>query len=323
MDDVLKKTERLIEIWIILRNSPLRFTTRNLAERFGVNVKTIYRDLDTLDVELRVPIQKQGTKWGIDESYFLPPIRFSVPEALNIFLAARLMLNYSHRYDPTIEATFIKLKAVLPPPLSKQVQKTLDWMEKQPRNERYLSTLAKLAEAWVSQKRAKITYRSLPAEKATGRIIEPYFIEPAAAGHASYVIAYCRYKKTVRIFKIERIESIEVTSEPYEIPPDFDANEYFSPALGIVVEGEAQTIKLRVSDPQLVRIMEETIWHPSQRVERQSDGSATMTLEVSDTVELYSWILGWGEMVEVLEPAAVRQGIIETAEAMLDIYKAK
>ena len=165
MDDMLKKTERLIEIWILLLNSPFRFTTRSLAEKFSVNVKTIYRDLDTLDVELRVPIQKQGTKWGIDESHFLPPIRFSVPEALNIFLAARLMLNYSHRYDPNIASTFLKLNSVVPPPLREQVQKTLDWMAKQPRNERYLSTLAKLAEAWVSQKQIKITYRSLPAER--------------------------------------------------------------------------------------------------------------------------------------------------------------
>lgn len=39
------------------------------------------------------------------------------------------------------------------------------------------------------------------------------------------------------------------------------------------------------------------------------------------TVELCSWILGWGEKVEVLEPAELRQNIINTAKAMLDVYK--
>ena len=49
-----------------------------------------------------------------------------------------------------------------------------------------------------------------------------------------------------------------------------------------------------------MRIMEETIWHPSQVLERQKDGSMIMTLSVTDTVDLFSWILGWGEKVEVL-----------------------
>ena len=323
MDDRLKKTERLMNIWLLLLNNPSGYTAKELAGRFGVNERTIYRDFTTLGVDLTVPVYDDKKRWKIDEKHFLPPIRFTLPEALNIFLSARLMLNYSHRYDPNIASTFLKLNAVVPPPLREQVQKTLDWMEKQPRNESYLSTLAKLAEAWVSQKQIKITYRSLPAEKATERIIEPYFIEPAAAGHASYVIAYCLYKKTVRIFKIERIESAEMTSEHYTIPADFDANEFFGSSWGIVVEGEAKTVRLRIREPEIMRIMEETIWHPSQVLEKQKDGSMIMTMRVTDTYELLSWILGWGEKVEVLEPPEIRQAVIETAEAVREVYMKK
>lgn len=319
MDHRLNKTERLIKIWILLLNSPFRFTTKNLAEKFGVNVKTIYRDLDTLDVELRVPIQKQGTKWGIDEGYFLPPIRFSVPEALTIFLASRLMLSYSHRYDPNTDSTFMKLNSVVPPMLRDEIQKTLDWMEGLPRNDNYLRTMAKLAEAWVSQHQVKISYRSLPAEEATERIIEPYFIEPVATGHASYVMAYCHRTDSIRTFKMERIDAIELMPESYAIPSSFDANAYLGSSWGIVVDGEIKTIRLRFT-PELARIMEETLWHPSQVLEKEADGSVIITLEVADTVELYSWILGWGEKVEVLEPEELRQDIIDTAKAMLDVY---
>ena len=69
--------------------------------------------------------------------------------------------------------------------------------------------------------------------------------------------------------------------------------------------------------------MEETIWHPSQVLERQKNGSIIMTLRVTDTVELYSWILGWGEKVKVLEPPELRQDIIETAREMLAVYYGK
>lgn len=319
-EDGLKKIERLTRIWILIQNNPFRFTTKALAERFGVNVKTVYRDLDTLTVDLQVPVEKRGTKWGIDEKYFLPPIRLTVPEALTIFLSARLMLNYSHRYDPQVDSTFTKLGSAVPPPLREQIQKTLDWMQRLPHDDRYLRNLAKLAEGWVSQRRLKIRYRSQAALEPVDRVIEPYFIEPAAPGHSSYVIAYCRRAGAIRVFKVERIEEIEVTAEPYTIPADFDANEYLRGAWGIVVEGEQQTVRLKFN-PEIARLMEETVWHPSQALEKQADGSVIMTLTVFQTPELVTWILGWGEKVEVLEPKALREEMSRTARAMVGVYR--
>ena len=315
----LKKTERMLRIWLLLLRNPLHFTTRDLAEKFEVNVRTIYRDLVTLGTELMVPVYEEKARWAIDEGYYLPPIRFTVSEALNVFLAARLMLSYSHRYDPNVDSTFSVLASVLPPPLREQVQKTLDWMRSLPKSESYLRALAKLAEAWTSRHKVRITYRALEAEKATERIIEPYFIEPAAAGHSSYVLAYCHRAGELRSFKIERIEDIQVTDETYTIPTDFDANRYFGSAWGVVVEGEVKTIRLKF-DSGVARIIEETVWHPSQVLETQKDGSVVMTLKVMETIELYSWILSWGEKVKVLEPSEIRDDIIETAKAMLDIY---
>jgi predicted DNA-binding transcriptional regulator YafY len=153
----LKKTERMLRIWLLLLRNPLRFTSKDLAQKFGVNVRTIYRDLVTLGNELMVPVYEERARWAVREEHFLPPIRFTVSEALNIFLAARLMLGYSHRYDPNVDSTFSVLASVLPAPLREQVQKTLDWMRTLPKSEVYLSVLAKLAEAWTSQHRAKIT----------------------------------------------------------------------------------------------------------------------------------------------------------------------
>jgi len=318
----LKKTERLLRIWLLLLRNPFRFTTRDLADKFGVNVRTIYRDLVTLGNELMVPVYEERARWAVREDYFLPPIRFTVAEALNIFLAARLMMQYSHRYDPNVDSTFSVLGSVLPAPLKEQVQRTLEWMQALPRDERHLLVLAKLAEAWTSQRRAKITYRSLPAARATERVIEPYFIEPAVPGHSSYVIAYCHRAGELRIFKVERIEAIELTDETYTIPADFDANKYFSSAWGIVVEGEEQTVRLKFS-PEIARLMEETIWHPSQVLEKQADGSVIMTLRVFYTYELLTWILGWGEKVEILEPAELRKEVLQTAKAMVKIYQRK
>ena len=320
MNDRVKKTERLLKIWILLLNNPAGYTAKDLAGRFEVNERTIYRDFITLGADLTVPVYDDNKRWKIDEKRFLPPIRFTIPEALNIFIAARLMLGYSHRYDPNIDATFTKLSSVLPDPLAEQVRKTIDWMQKLPKDERYLGVLAIVAEAWVSLRQLKIVYRALSSEKAIERVIEPYYIEPAALGHASYVIGYCHLKKGLRTFKIERIESAELIDEHYTIPSDFDANEFFGSSWGIVVEGEVKTVKLRVENPEIMRIMRETVWHPSQTFQKLSDGVLIMTLNVTDTHELLSWILGWGDKIKVLEPKELRMEIINTTKAIQAVY---
>jgi len=317
------KIDRLLNLWLLLANNPSGFTVRELANRFDVNIRTIYRDLEALGTDLEVPVTQDKTRWKLIEGYVLPAIPLTVPEALNIFLAARLMLKYSNRYDPNIESTFLKLSAVVPTSLKDEIRKTTDWMRGLPKKEAYLMNLVKLAEAWMSLRQVKITYQSLGAAKAIERVIEPYFIEPAASGHASYVIGYCHLKKDIRVFKVERVVSALLTAEPYTIPPDFDANEYFASSWGIVVEDEVKTIKLRIEDQEMVRIMSETVWHPSQVIKTQKDGSAIMTLTVTDTYEFLSWILGWGEKIEVLEPPEIREVIIETAESIGELYRKK
>ncbi len=305
---------------LLYQNQKTGLTIREMAEKCDVSTRQIYRDLKDLEQKRGMRFWQHDSRWGIAEGYFLPPVRFTLPEALNVFLAARLMLSYSHRYDPNVASTFIKLNSIVPSPLREQIQSTLDWMRELPLNEKRLRVMARLAEAWVSQRSARITYRSLPADKATERVIEPYFIQPAAPGHSSYVIARCQRAGELRVFKVERIEDIEVTGEAYTVPSDFDANRYLSSAWGIVAEGEIETVRLKFQ-PGIARLMEETVWHPSQVVESETDGSLVMTLRVFDTYEFRTWVLGWGEKVEVIEPPGLRDEIAAVAGAMAKVYR--
>ena len=315
------RTPRLIKVWHLLTQNPYPggLTPKQLANRCSVCTRTAYRDLEALQTELGVPIGEEGTRRYILPGYQLPPIRFSIPEALTIFLAARLMVSLSRRYDPNIASTFFKLNSAIAAPLQDQVKKSIDWLERQPLNAAVVRNLATLADAWVNQRTVSMWYQALGDAEATERRVDPYFIEPAAAGHASYLIAYCHRAGEIRMFKIERIKSLELTPDEYVVPSDFDATAYLSSAWGIVAGDEVETVKLRF-EKDLAPIMEETRWHPSQSVERQGDGSAVVTFVVTSTFELCAWVMGWGEKVEVLEPESLREEVIATAEAILDLY---
>ena len=315
------RTPRLIKVWHLLAQNPHPggLTAQQIADLCSVSKRTAYRDLNALQNELGVPIGEDGARRYIVPGYQLPPIRFTVPEAMTIFLAARLMLNYRQKYDPNIASTFLKLNSAIDPPLQDEIRKTMEWLEKRPLDAAVVRNLAALAEAWAKQQTVRMRYHTLGDEEATERLVDPYFIEQAGAGHASYLIGHCHLADETRVFKIERIKALEITSQTYQVPDDFDANEFLSPAMGIVVTENVATVRFRFV-PELARLAEETIWHPSQSVAPQSDGSAIVTLRVSNTIELLSFVMRWGEKAEVLEPESLRQDVIKSARAMLELY---
>jgi len=74
-------------------------------------------------------------------------------------------------------------------------------------------------------------------------------------------------------------------------------------------------VQLRFFPPAAARVRE-TIWHPSQRLSDAGKGAVLMRVTVAGTVEIAPWILGWGDSVEVLAPADLRQRIAEAGAKM-------
>jgi predicted DNA-binding transcriptional regulator YafY len=316
------RTARWYQIQHLLYQNAAGLSVKKLATKCNVSARQIYRDLSDLESKLKIPIWEEKSIRGIDRNYFLPPISFSVPEALNIFLAARLMLRYTNKYDPNVDSLFTKINSVVPSPLREEIQKTIDWMQQLNIDEQQIQNLIVITGAWVSRQRIRIRYKALDRDEAVERTIEPYHIEPAPAGHANYVFAFCHRAKTIRTFRIDRIASIVKTDEHYEIPADFDSNQYLSSSIGIVVSDEIKSVILKFA-PDIAQIIEETIYHPSQTIEKQKDGFIIMKIKVAPSWELYSLILGWGDKVEVVGPKELREQITETATKMIEMYCSK
>jgi hypothetical protein len=112
-----------------------------------------------------LPVWEKGNLRGILEDHFLPPISFTLPEAMTVFLAARLMLAYSNTYNPNIDSTFVKLNSAVPAPLQDQVSRTIEWMQKLNRDDRLRRTTDLLTQAWTQGHKARITYQALGAQR--------------------------------------------------------------------------------------------------------------------------------------------------------------
>ena len=309
---------RLSKVEHLLYQCPEGLPIKSIAEKCRVSTRTSRRDLEALET-IGVPIWEDSTRRGIAPGYFLPPISFTLPEAMTIFLAARLLLAYSNTYNPNIDSTFVKLNSAVPPPLRDQVTRTIDWMQKLNRDDRARRIMDTLSHAWINGRKVRIRYQALGRQSANDRVIEPYFIQPATFERANYVIAYCNHARKMLTFKVDRIQNIELLEERYSIPEDFDANKFLESAWGIAVYGKPVVIKLRFN-AVIAQIVEETRWHPSQAVKMQPDGSAMVTFKVPVTDEFVAFVTRWGEKVEVLKPKSLRKEIKRIANRMMTIY---
>ena len=156
----------------------------------------------------------------------------------------------------------------------------------------------------------EILHRSPQRERPTEREVNPYRLWYANNG--LYLVGHDHRENALRTFAVERIQSAKLTNRRFEIPPDFNFEEFRKAAFNIIW-GEPQEVKIRFSASQAPYIKERT-WHPSQQIEPEPDGSIILTLKVGDLGEVKRWLIGFGAEAKVLVPDELREEIATECE---------
>ena len=317
------RTARLLYLQILLWHHSLGIDIKEIARSCNASVRTTYRDLVALETELKVPIWQEGSKRGLVDGHFLPPVAFRQEEAINIFIASRLMHNYSYLYNPSVISTFVKLSSILPAGLREETRKTIENIENQIKDERKVNNLNKVTQAWISRHGVKIRYQTPFDNAPKERVIEPYFLEPMLLSHSIYIIAYCHLKKSVYEFKLDYIYGdVEILPYTYVIPSDFHTTDYITSPWDTFDNDafvELVTVKLHFISGYNKKLFD-TVWHPSQTVERLEDGSVIMTLKTRLSAHFIAWYVGLTGRVEVLEPEVLRNKVLEKAKLMIAVH---
>jgi predicted DNA-binding transcriptional regulator YafY len=244
----LSRVARLLKLQMLLGQNSDGIRVASMAKQCGVNRRTIYRDLITLESDLGIPIWENGGRRGILKGYYLPSINLTLKEAVSIFLMARLVKNYQHIYSRSIVSTLIKLNIVVPPPLNKHILDTIEFLEKQPRDELIISNFNKLVDAWMSHHKVKFKYKYLTEERPIVYTVSPYYIEPTLLNRSSCLIAYCDLRKSILPFKIDNIiGEVTIQPDPFELSPDFSISDHIDSEWDIYCFENIEVIKLHFS----------------------------------------------------------------------------
>jgi proteasome accessory factor B len=305
------RAARYLKIAMILSDHSDGIGAQDLADRIGVSKRTIYRDIEAMDLDAGLPIWSDRGKFGLEGGAFLPPLALTLHEATALFLAARMLAKASDEQDTELIGAFVKLAQILPPVLAQHIQETVDAFATTPPNERFTRVFRVLAEAWAQRRVVEIEYDAGvydPTKRPRRTRVQPLAIEPSALTHALYLMGWDESRKAQRTFKVERILSASLTPDTF-VPPEGAATARdLLRAWDVIADEDPVRVVIRFS-PSVAKRAAETRWHPSQEIEHQKDGSLIWIGKVAGMREIKIWILGWGADAEVLEPAELRADV--------------
>jgi predicted DNA-binding transcriptional regulator YafY len=222
----IKRLPRLTAILTQLQTKRL-LTASELALKFSVSNRTIYRDIKALE-QSGVPIlTEEGKGYSLMEGYRIPPIMFSESEANALITAEQLVLkNKDASFVKEYTEAIGKIKSVLRSNTKDKANLLSNRIvfgqnDDFVRTSNYLSTLQL---ALTNFNLVKINYYSPNNNETTERIVEPFAIYTTQENWL--LIAFCRLRNDYRAFRLDRIKSLSVLNETFE-PHKITFEEYF------------------------------------------------------------------------------------------------
>ena len=152
------RAARYLKIVSICNEHRDGIAAQKIADLIGVSKRTIYRDLEAMQLDADLPIWGEGGLWGLTGDAFLPPLALTLHEATSLYLAARMLAKTTDEQDNELIGALVKLAVVLPGVLPEYITQTMDAFATTPRNERFTRVFRVLAEAWANRRVVEIDY---------------------------------------------------------------------------------------------------------------------------------------------------------------------
>ena len=307
----MNRIDRLLALILYLQ-SRRTCTAEDMADHFGLSVRTIYRDIAALG-EAGVPILAEaGIGYSLMKGYLLPPVNFSEQEAYalstGVMLAQRMT---THSYNEKMQSALDKIKAVLPNEAKHRLELLAKGMATPQANHPQQADLSVLQQAIARQQLLTFDYQNA-SQTQSSRAVE-------AAGLVFYLgrwhlIAWCRLRQDFRDFRTDRINNLQLHSEQFQARGDFNAKDFLQSGTP-PAQLTAQILFVHTAADRARRE-----WWQGIAKEQQKAEGVEMSMNCSDWVSLACWLLSLGTAAQVLAPDELKQELCRQSQAILALY---
>lgn len=293
---------RLFEIIYILMQKR-KITAKELADRFEVSTRTIYRDIETLS-GANIPIYaSKGKDGGIGllDEYILNKAILSEEEQNQILFALQGMKKVRGQEEKDV---LEKLSILFNKKIDDWIRIDFSNWGKDSRQEERFDMIKY---AILNKQRIQFTYYNSNGEESR-RVVEP--LQIWFKDKSWYLISYCKLKKDYRIFKISRIDKIKILEERFErdLPIEEEHQKYNFK----IIE-----LELEINKNMTYRVYDEFDY---KEIKKKENGNFIVRVKYPENEWVYDYILSFGEYAKVLNPSDVKNKIKEKLQKNLKNY---
>ena len=326
-DRRVRQADRLARILRVLElvQSRGRWTTRAIADEIECSERTVYRDLDVLRFA-GIPYYREGDQQfvRVRPDFRFPVMSLTDDEVLGLSVAS--VMTKSQGLDVTAGAvpTTRKLAAVSKQETQELIDDAMRLVSvldlKLVDHSRHHEVIRTVQLALLQSKQISGLYES-PYEPNSVRLkIHPYRL--CLIKNAWYVIGKVANEATPRTYRIARFKTLRGLEEAADIPETFDLKEYFGNAWAVYRGDQSYEVELSFT-AHAGKIVTETIWHHTQKVIQQKDGSVILTFKVDGLEEITNWILSWTGRCNVVQPAELRAKVVAKLQEGIALHLGK
>lgn len=312
INPALNRIDRLSAILIQLQSRKV-VRASEIADRFEISLRTVYRDIRALE-EAGVPIGAEaGLGYYLMEGYNLPPVKFSKDEAGAILMASKLAYEQTDSsVKKNLNDALYKIRAALrleEKDYLESIEHSIEVLPSviNPNNESQFPDhfLTDLKSALAGKRVVQFEYYSNYNDSYSTREVEPLSL--CYYARHWHLIAYCRSRKALRDFRSDRIIKLKITDSVFDKSRHKDYKGYLK---SVIQESQLTEVKVDF-DKEAAKIVKEYRYLMGYVDSKVNNGLERMRFMTSDLDSFSRWIIQFSDSTKVISPSQLKDKVID------------
>ncbi len=317
-----KNDNMLAILWML--KSETKITAKQIAEKLEINIRTVYRYIDSLCTS-GVPIISDSGKNGgysLLNNFIQAPLVFDIEEQKSLLHAAVFAKEAGYPFDEALARATDKLRLYSNQEQESTLNRHLIGFEVINRDiaPAMKMVLEKLEQSIANESSVEIEYRSKKEEQSCLRVIDPYGI--IYWNNKWYTIGFCHLRGAIRSFRVERIKQIKQTQMIFKRPEAFSAKGYFlqnlfpklaseDSMISLIVKGKAEAL-----DDLCIH------WFLGHHLKERTLNQAVFLVEERIMhAHIPYLLLSYGKAIQIIEPQSLKQKLVSITSELMEHYQ--
>lgn len=317
-----KNDSMLAILWML--HSRKKVTAQQIADQLELNIRTVYRYIDSLSTSGVPIISDSGHNGGYSllDEFHQAPLIFDLDEKKALLYATTHAKDSGYPFSDALSSAIEKLKCYSTQEQEVILNRHIEGFEvaKQHIAPEIKMLLEALTSAITDEQSVEIDYRTKVEEKKQTRIINPYGILHWCGKW--YVIGFCQLRGEIRNFRVERIVKMTRVESHFVRPKNFSTKEFFlknllpersihATCVPLVITGRAEALDDLCNH-----------WFMSFYLKERSLNQATFLME-EELIQKHAapFLISYGKSIQVVEPKSCKEKLYTMASELMEYYQ--